>query len=120
MEPKDFDKIFKAIGNLQHLPEGVKWSPEKGWKDYENSYRQRRKFSKRYIVLFSTAASILLLVGIGIYIIKTNQYNVIEKFNDTRSAVKFELPDKNSVWLNTNSGIEYSKGPGKNLSLIHI
>jgi ferric-dicitrate binding protein FerR (iron transport regulator) len=102
MEDQYFDKIFNdKINQMDMLPLGVKWTPDKGWRTLIKRQHKYKMFAA-YAGL-GIAALVMLLIGIKLLLNDTPG----SKTFITGSKKKELLIDNSSVWLNRNTKLHY-------------
>lgn len=104
----NIDKLFREkIDDTEKLPENIIWSSDKGWSDYEGMIKAKKTIMhKRIFYLSSIAAATLLFF---IYVFQSAGERQVTVENNSDKAKEVMLPDGNSVWLNKNSTLKYTK-----------
>lgn len=97
------DQKFNTLASLDKIKDAMK----------QPSHTRSRSL---YIVRWSSiAASILLLIGLGIYYLSHVNKEITIVSN--QKIIKISLPDASIVWLNRNSELIYNKNYNKKRSL---
>lgn len=108
MENDRIDMIFREkLGELSDLPPEVKWTSEKGWKDYEKKYGQNKRHDIRTLLYLSSAAALFLIVLLLFPAIREHGFKTLLVSNNTDETKELVLPDGNRIWLNSHSTIQY-------------
>ena len=110
-ENRDTYKSFRKMWIINGSD--IMFNSDQGWKNVESKiFRQRQKLKITLLKQFAVAASIAILLSVGVFkiIMSTNNVNTIT----VNVALGSEpqqviLPDSSVVWLNGNSKIEYPK-----------
>jgi transmembrane sensor len=115
------DKIFKdKIDQFEQLPCDIKWNRETGWNDYVRTYGYQKSFATRKIIRITSTVAAAFILTFFIYrsiSLNADQYDV---YTNIQNKVKrIDFPDGNSIWLNKNTTIQYTKDlKAKNCTLI--
>lgn len=107
MKAEDVDRLF--CSKLEHsnkLPSYINWTPEKGWNSLKSANAQKKH---RLFRNFGIAASVVVLVGLGLTVWFANPAKAPDYFVVVTGANEKTLVDinGNAVWLNKNSYIMY-------------
>jgi transmembrane sensor len=108
MEKNKTDEIFRErIGNLDNMPENVRWSNDKGWRDYEKKYLKKEIAARRLFLLVSSSAAAIILAFFAIMVFRNVPSGIKLASNDSDKVMEILLPDGNRIWLNKSSVIAY-------------
>lgn len=114
MDNNAFDKLFRdKIGEINDLPDNIRWNRTDGWKEYERNYSDEIKIKRIFLYLSSAAAVVLL--ALSFFLIQhSEKHRIIAVHNNTPRVQEIVLPDNNKIWLNKGSLIEYPAKMDKN------
>ena len=114
----EFTKYNKTWKLLEEMQEIEKFDTDKAWnkvfskiEDDGEMKIQDKKNNFGIKQIFAVAASIIILLGIGGFLLK-NQFGTVTHFNENKLAQLIVLPDGSEVHLNTLSEIRYRKNYG--------
>lgn len=114
MDNNTIDRLFRdKIGEINDLPDNISWNKITGWKEYERKYSEGITIKRVFLYLSSAAAVVLLTLSL-LLIQHGKKHHVIAVHNNTPGVQEIVLPDKNSIWLNKGSIIEYPSKMDKN------
>ena len=122
----DVNTTFQAsitFNRINHTRVDDAWAHLSKTLGKEEAVNQSPSFNVRHFLTWKIAASVLLVIGSGIFAYKffnessTNQKGTIVR-NAQGSNTRIVLPDNSEVWLNTNSSLEYSADFGENSRLV--
>ena len=103
-----FDKTFqKKVEHLSDLPGEVRWTPEKGWNDYEKKYLTRSLSGRSVLIYLSSAAVLFLVIFLAILVPQNSRFNRKLISNNADTVRKVVLSENNRIWLNKKSSVEY-------------
>lgn len=110
-EPNEnIDKLFKQkIENLDSLPSSIKWSKDKGWKDYQNKYFSTA-FVMRHKLLLAASIALIAISGSVIFLLNYRQAQELYSFNTPNKLIKeINLKDGHHCFLAPDSKIQYCR-----------
>lgn len=114
-----FDQIKQLWEDTNdHSALNQKYQTTKSWNQLQgtiNKLKNRPGRTYRLMRWTAIAASVLILMAIGIYFLYNNNNEI--KITSNKKVLKITLPDASVVWLNRNSELIYKKSYNKDRSL---
>lgn len=114
---KSYHKTWKILEEMQDIEQ---FDTDKAWNKVYSKIADHSKGAAKDNVrtfrpkrIWAYAASIMLLVGIGGYLLMQQKEGTVRFVNNSQTAQLINLPDGSKVFLNTRAELHYAKSFGK-------
>lgn len=116
----ELDDIFKKqVEQLHHLPTDIEWNENKGWEAYQQSNHKKQHHLQKKAIFWVAASLLISFLVVFPYIIFNTSKLVLVQ-NGDKQKLEVKLPDGNTIWLNKNSSVSYSKRVNREITEILI
>ena len=115
---EEYDILFQAWNQTTDF-KLMEYNDEQAWSKIEGSLvenTQRKVFNISFFIKYAAAASVLLVLGIGLMWVFSNA-TMIEVKNDTSQVKELNLPDGSSIWLAPDTRLKYNENFKENRNL---
>lgn len=115
---EDEYKLLSEAWNVVPEFSSHNYDEDKAWSKIEGNFKseQTKVFQLKTVVKWAAAACAVLVVGLG-FMWMFSGAGMIEVTNTTAQAKEVKLPDGTTVWLASNSSLEYASNFEENRSL---
>jgi ferric-dicitrate binding protein FerR (iron transport regulator) len=108
MKDNNIDRQFREkVDQMSGLPENISWNKDTGWIQYLEQFDKGKPKIRKIVFNLLAAAAVLAIIVFTVFQNNYSNNNSVRQQNQTSEVRQINLPDRNNVWLNSGSFIEY-------------